>query len=102
MLIGDHAGGRALDGAASSIEIAALEKRRLIAVFPAAQVALASTRFPVDHRLAKLQKERVNMRGASMSGSSASFPRVRTPVVIALARDLKTLIVLLHSVLRHG
>jgi len=35
------------------------------------------------------------MRGASMPGNSASFPRVRTPAVISLAHDLKRLIVLL-------
>ena len=42
------------------------------------------------------------MRGFSMSGSSAAFPRVRTPGVVLLARDLKKLVVLLNSVLRHG
>jgi len=35
------------------------------------------------------------MRSASTADFSTSFPRVRTPAVIALARDLKTLIVLL-------
>ena len=42
------------------------------------------------------------MRSALVAGFSTSFPRVRTPAVISLARDLKSLIVLLRSVVRHG
>jgi hypothetical protein len=40
------------------------------------------------------------MQSDSISSSLASFPRLRTPGVVLLARDLRSLIVLLGSLLR--
>jgi len=47
------------------------------------------------------EHEKVSMRWISMSDACVSLVRVRTPGVISLTRDLKSLIVLLNSVLRH-